>query len=111
MASYDLSFIGRRIYQDSDISIFFAELIRLNEKKAIQIKTQNGIQISINNEFSGNLSKYQKIVMDNLNKGIMNSFSAWKKELDSDKQALKPLNISVDTDKALKKSSITFIAN
>jgi hypothetical protein len=105
LSSYDLSVIGTRIYRDISLNVFFGELLRLNEKKAVELKyADSTLIIKPNKSYSGLLSKYQKIILENLPMGVEIALNKWAEVLEKDKEASKPLDIKAKIKEATTKS-------
>jgi len=99
-SNYDLTTIGVRVHNETNFIVFFAELLRLNNKKAIKIKfTEKKLEITKN---KGNyfLTKYQNIIFQNIEKGTKNAYFEWEKELKKEK--LKKLELTYEKSKLTK---------
>ncbi len=110
LQGYDLSIISGRVYGEATFNGFFAELIRLAEKKALFLKLKGDqLEIEINRKSSGILPKHQKLILQTLKDGLQKTFFTWKEAVDSAPEIKNRLDIELSKIKATKKSLKYFL--
>jgi hypothetical protein len=85
MDRYDVSVISRRVYGTTTRNGFFAEVLRMSDRGAVNLEVSGG-KLQAKKRVRPNMTRYQAVIYDNLDEGFEKTYTEWKRAVDADPQ-------------------------